>query len=115
MALLPEYVKHLVDSTLPEKEELPHSHHPKADYTFLLLRNVFVGLAAVLFLMALFVREHHTLLNGIAYVSGAVAYLAECLAVTDCFRTKVPHTELFMVYCFGPLYLLMGLNYLFWH
>lgn len=115
MALLPEYVKHLVDSTLPEKEELPHSYHPKADYTFLILRNVFVGLAAAIFLMALFVSEYHALLNGIAYVCGAVAYLAECLAVTDCFRTKVPHTELFMVYCFGPLYLLMGLNYLFWH
>lgn len=43
---------------------------------------------------------------------GAAAYVFECLLLTDCFKTKVPHKEMFMVYCLGPLYLIMGLGYI---
>lgn len=32
--------------------------------------------------------------------------------MTDCFRRKLDHAELFMAYCFGPLYILMGLSYI---
>ena len=43
---------------------------------------------------------------------GAGAYVAEILILTDGFRRKVPQKELFMAYCFGPLYILLGLSYL---
>jgi hypothetical protein len=54
-------------------------------------------------------------MRAIGYFAGAGAYVCECLAITDCFQKKVPHTEMFMVYCFGPLYILMGFGYIFWH
>ncbi len=115
MSHLLEQIKHTVDATIPDKEELTHGLHPKIDYALLVLRNVFVGAAVVLFALSFFMHGIFNLLRAIAYFSGAAAYLFECLAVTDCFQTKVPHTEMFMVYCFGPLYLLMGFSYLFLH
>ena len=115
MPKLMEQIKHTVDATIPDRQELPHKIHPKMDYIMLALRNVFVGGAVLLFVAAFIFASVHNILNGVAYFCGAAAYLFECLAVTDCFQTKVPHTEMFMVYCFGPLYLLMGLSYLLWH
>lgn len=115
MSHLLEQIKHTVDATIPDKEELTHGLHPKIDYALLVLRNVFVGAAVVLFALSFFLHDIFNLLRAIAYFCGAAAYLFECLAVTDCFQTKVPHTEMFMVYCFGPLYLLMGFSYLFLH
>ncbi len=113
VAHLIEQIKHTVDATIPDKEELTHGLHPKIDYWLLVLRNVFVSVAVILFLVALCVHSHEHLLKAIAYFCGAAAYIFECLALTDCFQTKVPHTEMFMVYCFGPLYLIMGFNYIF--
>ncbi len=110
MSHIIEEIKHAVDVTIPDKEELTHGLHPKIDYALLILRNVFVGLAVILFIISLFL--HLDILKAIAYFCGAGAYLFECLAVTDCFQTKVPHTEMFMVYCFGPLYILLGINYI---
>ncbi len=110
MSHIIDEIKHAVDATIPDKEELTHGLHPKMDYLWLILRNIFVGAAAVLFLIAIFL--HLDFLKAIAYFSGAGAYLFECLAVTDCFQNKVPHTEMFMVYCFGPLYILLGINYI---
>lgn len=110
-----EQIKHTVDVTIPDREELTHGLHPKVDYVLLVLRNIFVATAVLLFLLSFFFDSVHNLLRGIAYFSGTGAYVFECLAVTDCFQTKVPHTEMFMVYCFGPLYLLMGLSYMFLH
>ncbi len=115
MPKLLEKIKHTVDATIPDKEELTHGLHPKIDYALLILRNVFVALAALFFLVSLCWHEVYNVLKAVGYFSGAVAYIFECLAVTDCFQTKVPHTEMFMVYCFGPLYILMGLGYMFWH
>ncbi len=115
MPKLLETIKHTVDVTIPDKEELPHGLHPKADYILLVLRNVFVGLAVVFFVTSFFWHSAYHVLKAIGYFAGAGAYVMECLAVTDCFQTKVPHTEMFMVYCFGPLYILMGLGYIFWH
>lgn len=59
-----------------------------------------------------FMHNYHSLLRGVAYIFGAGAYLSEFSMLTDSFTRKVPHKELFMVYCFGPLYVLMGLAYL---
>ena len=115
MPKLIEKIKHTVDATIPDKEELTHGLHPKIDYALLVLRNVFVGLAVILFLTSLFWHSAYNVLKAAGYFCGAAAYVFECLAVTDCFQTKVPHTEMFMVYCFGPLYILMGLGYIFIH
>ena len=54
----------------------------------------------------------HKLLRAAAYFLGAGAYFAEILVLTDGFRREVPQKELFMAYCFGPLYILLGLSYL---
>ncbi len=113
MSKLLEEIKETVDSTIPEIEEISHSSHPKADYTFLIFRNIFVGAAVILFLLSFVIMSAHTQLRAVGYLFGAGAYLFECFAITDCFQKKVPHTEMFMVYCFGPVYLLMGLSYLF--
>ncbi|MBO5928777.1 MAG: hypothetical protein J6Q42_02030 [Clostridia bacterium] len=115
MPELLEQIKHTVDLTIPDKEDFTHGKHPKMDYVFLVLRNVFVTLAALIFLFSLFLHSLYTTLKAVGYFCGAAAYIFECLAVTDCFRTKVPHAEMFMVYCFGPLYILMGLGYIFIH
>jgi len=80
------------------------------------IRNVFVFAASLLFLVSLFSGEvaSHTL-RGIAYILGAVAYIFEILFLTDLFSIKAPHRELFMAYCFAPLYLIMGLFYFLHH
>ncbi len=115
MPKLLEQIKQTVDMTIPDKEELTHGLHPKIDYLLLILRNIFVTLAALLFLLAFFIHNSYSILKSIGYFCGAAAYIFECLAITDCFQKKVPHTEMFMVYCFGPLYILMGLGYIFLH
>lgn len=115
MSHLMEQIKHTVDATIPDKEELTHGLHPKIDYALLILRNIFVGTAVIFFLLSFFFHGSYNILKAIGYFCGAGAYIFECLAVTDCFQTKVPHTEMFMVYCFGPLYILMGLGYILWH
>lgn len=108
-------VKQTVDATIPDKEELTHGLHPIVDYILLILRNFFVFVAVILFVISFFVHDGFNIFRSTGYFFGAGAYLFECLAVTDCFQTKIPHTEMFMVYCFGPLYILMGLGYIFWH
>ena len=115
MPKLLEQIKHTVDATIPDKEELTHGLHPKADYILLILRNLFVVVAVIFFVSAFFVVSAYNIIKAVGYFCGAIAYVFECLAVTDCFQTKVPHTEMFMVYCFGPLYILMGLGYIFLH
>ena len=110
-----ESIKHTVDATIPDKEELTHGLHPKIDYILLVLRNLFTAMAVLFFLGSLFPHDAHNIFKAIGYFAGAAAYVFECFAVTDCFQTKVPHTEMFMVYCFGPLYILMGLSYILLH
>lgn len=105
-------VKSTVDKTLPDKEELTHTGHHRRDYIMLVLRNFLVTMAVLLFVLSFFFDDIYHTLKGIAYFCGAGAYAFECLLVTNCFKTKVPHEELFMVYCFGPLYILMGLGYI---
>ncbi len=115
MPKLLEEIKHTVEVTIPEIEDLPEMLHPKADYAMLIIRNISVGIAAVLFIVSFFLHGQSNVLKAIAYFTGAGAYLFECLVLTDCFRKKVEHKEMFMVYCLGPLYILMGINYILWH
>ena len=78
----------------------------------LFLRNVFVVAASILFLISIFSGHSNGTLKFVAYLCGMAAYICEYLHLTRDFREKVPHDELFMVYCFAPLYLLMGISYL---
>jgi len=104
---------HEVYETLTEEEELiSHSHHKKLEHLILRIRNVAVLLAALLFLLSLFHIPGSNIMKGVAYFLGAGAYFSEILLLTDCFSTKVPHQEMFMAYCFGPMYILLGLSYL---
>ncbi len=90
-----------------------HSHKKSAaSQLSLRLRNVFVVLAVSLFLLSLCLRSYPSL-RALGYLFGALAYICEILVLTDCFKVRIPHNELFMPYCFGPLYLIMGFGYLF--
>ncbi len=104
--------KRSVEVTTPDADELTKSKHPKIAYILLYVRNLFIGAAAVLFICSFFMENIYHIPKGIGYFCGAVAYILELLLITDCFKKKVPHKEMFMVYCLGPLYLLMGLNYI---
>ncbi len=112
MSDLLNQIKHTVDATIPDREELTHKDHPRLDYAMLLIRNCLVSIAVILFILSFFLDDYYNILKAIGYFCGAVAYIFECLLLTDCFKTKVPHTEMFMVYCLGPLYILLGLGYI---
>lgn len=112
--LLKEWKEELVEA-LSEHDLLLESHHKRAEHIVLLIRNITVALALLLFLASLLHAPMEGLLKGVAYFFGAAAYLCEIVLLTDCFTEKVPHKELFMAYCFGPLYILLGLSYLLGH
>lgn len=115
---MPNGLKQLAENLLElkeafsEEELLAGSHHPRAEHVILLLRNLAAGAAAALFLVSLFHLPCRYLLKAIAYFFGAAAYFCEILLLTDCFTQKVPHREMFMAYCFGPMYILLGISYL---
>ena len=112
MSDLLEEIEHIVDVTSPDSDELIHEGHRDRDYAMLIIRNLLVGAAAILFILSFFFGDIYHILKGAGYFCGTGAYVFECLLLTDCFKTKVPHKELFMVYCLGPLYLIMGLGYI---
>ena len=82
----------------------------RREHILLIARNFAAGAAAVLFLASFALADIHKLLRAAAYFLGAGAYFAEILVLTDGFRRKGPRKELFMAYCFGPLYILLGLS-----
>ena len=86
---------------------------------YLLLRNIMVCTAAVLFCLSLFPRGplagYGNLLRFIAYILGALAYGAEIMLLTDGFRARKPPREMLMPYIFGVLYLILGFSYLLEH
>ena len=106
---------HDVLEGLSEEELISHSTHKKADHIILLIRNLAVAAAVVLFFVSLFHIPFQHTLKAIAYFLGAAAYCSEILLLTDCFSSRVPHQEMFMAYCFGPMYILLGLSYLLGH
>lgn len=75
------------------------------------LRNAMVALAATFFLASLPMFGHLSM-RAAGYLFGALAYVCEIFVLTDCFRVKLPSNEMFMPYCFGPLYAVMGIGYL---
>ena len=87
----------------------------KGEEHLLLIRNICVAVAAVLFLLAMVPHlfEHHVkyILRGVAYVFGAGAYASEMLMLTDNFKHMHPFREMFMPYAFGVLYVLMAISY----
>lgn len=107
-----EHAVHQVYEGLSEERVIAHSRHRRRMHWILRLRNVAVAAAVVLFLLSLFHPPGRNLLKAVAYFLGALAYLGEILILTDCFTHRVPYREMFMAYCFGPLYLLLGVSYL---
>lgn len=114
MARIKEHIEDLVEK-LEQKEELEAEKHKKVDGIILLLRNGIVLAAAVLFVISLILKGHSSILRSIAYFCGTGAYFLEMLLLTDCFSKRIPHREMFMAYCFGPLYILLGISYLIGH
>ena len=106
-----EDVLHGVVEGLSEHDFIERSHHKTLEHLVLLIRNIAVGVAVVLFAVSMFHVPYYHMLKGAAYFLGAGAYLCEICLLTDCFTTRVEHHEMFMAYCFGPLYILLGLSY----
>lgn len=109
-------VKRILISLLTEEELLSHSRHPALEKFFLTLRNTAAGAAVLLFLLSVltYLPAYRTLMAW-GYFCGAAAYFFELALLTDCFTERVPRKELFMAYCFGPMYVLLGINYLLGH
>lgn len=101
-----------VKELLCEDDILASSRHKRLERVFLYLRNGFAALATALFLASLLHMPYRNLFKGIAYFFGAGAYFCEIVLLTDCFSHAVPHREAFMAYCFGPMYILLGISYL---
>jgi len=106
---------HDVLEGLSEEEIISHSTHKRTEHMVLLLRNIAVGTAVILFFISMFHVPFRYVMKAIAYFLGAVAYCSEIVLLTDCFTKRVPHQEMFMAYCFGPMYLMLGLSYLLSH
>ncbi len=115
MEKLHKIFKKIAKIFFPSKRLKESEIHPLTGYTLLLVRNVFVSISAVLFFVSILTHGESNVVKAVAYFAGAGAYLFEWLSLTDCFKKKVDHREMFMVYCLGPLYLLMGIDYIFWH
>ena len=98
-----------------KKDFLAETELPEEEYdrekAWITLRNLFVVVAAILFLLSLILSGKHVL-RAVAYFFGAGAYLSELVMLTDGFTRQVPRDEAFMAFCFGPLYVLMGIAYL---
>ncbi len=112
MSNILEEIKETAAETLLDEELVSHGHHPRLGRIVLLLRNITVALAALLFLTSIFLHINRYLVKSIAYFLGGAAYIFEFLLLTDFFKEKVPHNEMFMVYCMGPLYFLLGIAYI---
>ena len=109
-------IKVTLISMLDEDELISHSRHPQLERFFLTLRNIAAALAVFVFLLSLLTDlPIYTKLKAVGYFFGAAAYLFEMALLTDCFTEEVDHKEMFMAYCFGPLYVLMGISYLTGH
>ncbi|MGM9662913.1 MAG: hypothetical protein ACI3WR_07490 [Oscillospiraceae bacterium] len=115
MVSLSEKVRNALVSMLGEEDLVSHSHHQKLERLFLTLRNIAAGVAVLLFLFSVIVIVPVHRLKAVAYFFGAAAYLFEIAVLTDCFTTRVSPNEMFMAYCFGPMYVLLGISYLTGH
>ena len=101
-----------IKEVLSEEEPINEGTHRRLDHIALYIRNIATFAAMLMFLYSVFHLPYYNIVKGIAYFIGAGAYLCEILVLTDFFSTEVPHREMFMAYCFGPIYILMGLSYI---
>ncbi len=101
-----------INNTLVEEELIEQGGHKKLEKTALLIRNIAVLASFIIFIVSVFCPPYNNIIKAIAYFAGTVAYFCEIMLLTDCFSKKVAPSEMFMAYCFGPLYLIMGLSYL---
>jgi len=96
-----------------DDEFMEETQHKFIARLVLLIRNISVLIAAVLFLISIFAHGDIThKLRGIAYFFGAICYFLELVEMTEYFTHRPPAREMFMIYAFGPLYVLMGISYL---
>ena len=96
---------------LSEEEVISAHHYRGLEHLLLIVRNVAVAIAMLLFIISFFNIPESHILKGVGYILGALAYMCEILILNDCFSTKIPHSEMFMAYCFGPMYILLGISY----
>ena len=107
----PRQLERDIEELFDDEEFIEHAKHPVMNEILIWLRNIGVLIAVILFLISIF--DHHlTKLRAIAYFFGAGCYFLELVEMTNYFREKPHLKEMFMVYCFGPLYILMGISYL---
>jgi len=120
VAHIAEEAAHLVEHDKSIVQELPEDHREsKTVHTFLFVRNIFAGLAAVLFVLSILPihsLEHYShLFKFVAYILGAGAYGAEIIVLTDGLRKNPGLHEMLMPYVFGLLYIMLGFSYLGGH
>ena len=101
-----------IEELFDDEEFIEHSKSHILSEIIVWGRNLAVLVAVILFLISIFNHEL-TKLRAIAYFFGAACYFLEIVEMTEYFRHTPPIKEMFMVYCFGPLYILMGISYLF--
>ena len=107
----PRQLERDIEELFDDEEFIDHAAHPAINETLIWIRNIGVLIAVILFLITIF-NHHLTKLRAIAYFCGAGCYFLEIVEMTNYFRKKTHLKEMFMVYCFGPLYILMGISYL---
>ena len=115
-----EEAVHLVEHDKGIVQELPEDHREsKTIHTFLFVRNIFAGIAAVLFVLSILpihAFDHYShLFKFVAYILGAGAYGAEIIVLTDGLRKNPGLHEMLMPYVFGLLYIMLGFSYLGGH
>ncbi len=87
----------------------------------LLVRNIFVIIAAALFIISILpidpIRSVHNIISGVAYFFGAGAYVLELVEMSDEEHRAHPHHKhrIFMPNIFGVLYIILGIVHILEH
>ncbi len=98
-----------------------YRHHDELtpfEHRCLFIRNSLAALAAALFILSILPLPlghiHHTL-QGVAYLIGAGAYIAELVEMSDEEKRASKHhrRRVFMPNLFGLLYIILGISHLF--
>ena len=98
-----------------------YRHHDELtpfEHRCLWIRNFLAGLAALLFIVSILPLplEHiHHDIQGVAYLIGAGAYIAELVEMSDEEKRASRHhrRRIFMPNLFGLLYIILGISHLF--
>ena len=112
MSNLLEEIEEKIEDVIHSQEPGLIAKPPRSTHLLLVIRNIFAGIAAVLFLISLFDISFSSGLKALGYICGTVAYASEILLLTDNFKYKPPFQEMFMEVCFGILYVILGVFYI---